>query len=159
MYERMQVCFAFALILAFSSGCSRTREGQAGPTTSSVGIHESEQTAVNEPSSSPLALLRRYFSFEQAQQYEKIYGLLSKKRKHYLERFHVRNEKQYGELRESSEARWSDFSIEKNAAGERASVVYFGHATVEESGESKKTAFKAVLIQEEREWRIDDWQY
>ncbi len=109
----------------------------------------------NEPS----AVLKLYCEFEQKQEYAKMYALLSDRRKKYLEKFNVRNSEQYRDLRESSEAAWSDFVIEGSSDQPDGRVSFVGHARVEETGEARQLPFEAILSKERGKWKVDDWKY
>jgi hypothetical protein len=107
----------------------------------------------------PFVLFQKYCDLEQKQEYADIYGLLSQKRKKYLERFNVKNAEQYRDLRESSEAIWNEFSVDQKSMDNGSKVTVTGQAVVEESGEKEKVAYKCILIKEGHTWKIDDWTY
>lgn len=123
------------------------------------GVRDEQQAKTGSILDDASKLLREYFELESNQKYSTIYSLLSKGRKKYLEKFHVRTAREYSELRTNTEARWSDFVVESRTAPEDWKVVFTGHARVEESGESEKVKFKCVVIKEEGRWKIDDWAY
>ena len=66
---------------------------------------------------------------------------------------------QYKDFRESSEAVWSEFVIDKTILVGNGKVNVFGHAKIEESGEIEKVSFSARLIKENGAWKVDDWKY
>jgi hypothetical protein len=103
--------------------------------------------------------LKTYCSLDEAERYEELYGLISERERKSLEKYQVRNAKQYGDFRKSSEATWSEFVIDKTIIGGHGDVISLGHAKIEENGEIERVSFRARLIKENGVWKVDDWKY
>jgi len=151
------ILFAAMLIVVFLGVCTGRKHSPPSPISRSTP----EQAAKNE--SRPLleasSVLAGYCELDSSQSYEELYDLLSKHRKESLEKYQVRNAKQYRDFRESSEARWSEFVLEKRSLDRNGVVIIDGHAKIEESGVVESVSFKAKLIQENGGWKVDDWKY
>jgi len=104
-------------------------------------------------------VIRRFFDLETNQKYQDIYDLFSTKRVKYYRRFHVNNRIQYEALRRDSEAVWAGFIVDNQKQDGTGAVNFTGHATVEETGVIEKVSFKARLVNENGEWKIDKWEY
>ncbi len=88
-----------------------------------------------------------------------MYSLLSLRLREQLRRENaVMDVKGYKALRQSSEARWFDFSETRRHMGEKEATLSFS-ATIEESGEKERVKVTLKLIPQDGKWRIDDIKY
>jgi hypothetical protein len=111
------VCVGLAVLL-FSIGAGGQRTSQ-GSDLSTVKL------------SADALVLHSYIAFEQAQDYQRIYPLLSANRRHYFSRFGVTTAAQYAALRDSSDAHWTEFVIDHRTDEAARGILYSGHALVE----------------------------
>jgi hypothetical protein len=148
--------FIFVVLTVIATCCAR--KGPSGIESDAKDRRNNKATS-NQYTGEASAVLKEYCDLEREQNYAKIYDSLSRARKKYLEKFNVRSAEQYRELRESSEASWSDFVIENRSEEGDGRVSFAGHARVEETGEARQVHFKAILIRENATWKVDDWKY
>jgi hypothetical protein len=105
-------------------------------------------------------ILKDYFVLEQSQEYGKIYELLTPNFKAgLLKESGVRNAEDYEQLRKSSEAKWSQFSIKSEQIESNERVLFIVNAQIEEAGENEKIIAKYSLVLGEGRWLVDSWQY
>jgi len=106
------------------------------------------------------ATLSAAFAAEVKEDYPAFYAFFSKRAKSMLQREEgVRTPEDYRNLRVSGEARWLKhelLSLKPLKNGKYAAV---SRATVEETGETDRFCVRYVLVLEEGNWKINDWNY
>jgi hypothetical protein len=148
------VAMLIAMLLGACSGRKQLPFSQTNTATKEESNNQENQLIVEASST-----LANYCELESSQRYEMLYGLISEHRKKSLEKFQVRNAAQYKAFRDSSEARWSEFAVDKKSLNRSGTVSIDGHAKIEESGEVESVSFRARLIKENGSWKVDEWKY
>jgi hypothetical protein len=152
------VIAALFLAAMLPVGCRQQHDNSAQGSLANPNPNIQNETG-SEDANDPSALLRSYCNLDEQQQYEKLYTLLSKRQKKNLQRVGVGNSAQYEQLRESSEAAWSSFVVERKSIGADGAVTFVGRATIEENGETERVKFKARVVKEDEKWKLDAWKY
>ena len=105
------------------------------------------------------AVIKSYISAEEAQNYERVYQLLSvAKKQHFKQDYAVSDGAGYAKLRRSSEARWFNF-VEKCRRESKEEIVVTYTVVIEENGEQETVPMTLKLLFQGGEWRIGAIDY
>lgn len=104
-------------------------------------------------------VIKSYISAEEAQDYVRVYQLLSASEKKQLKRENaVGDAAGYARLRRSSEAHWFNF-VEKGRRESKNRIVVTFTVVIEENGEQEQVPMTMEILFQSGEWRIGTIDY